>query len=116
MTYSNSLIEALPRDEIDALTAIAKDGGEQVKESLYRYALLRGRKARKGRRDHRHDLSRRVLVGARLPREEAWLIARAASLQGVSLYRFCRDALTEKARDITGFSTSFDPFVEGTGE
>ena len=112
MTYRDPLIEALPKDELAALTAIAKDGGEQVKESLYRYALLRGKKARKGRRDYRHDLNRRVLVGARLPREEAWLIARAASLQGVSLYQFCRDALTGKAREITGFSTTIDPYVE----
>ena len=112
MTYRDPLIEALPKDELAALTAIAKDGGEQVKESLYRYALLRGRKARKGRRDYRHDLSRRVLVGARLPREEAWLIARAANLQGVSLYQFCRDALTGKAREITEFSTTIDPYVE----
>ena len=114
MTYRDPLIEALPKDELAALTAIAKDGGEQVKESLYRYALLRGKKARKGRRDRleRHDLNRRVLVGARLPREEAWLIARAASLQGVSLYQFCRDALTGKAREITEFSTTIDPYVE----
>lgn len=112
MTYRDPLIEELPKDELAALTAIAKDGGEQVKESLYRYALLRGKKARKGRRDYSHDLNRRVLVGARLPREEAWLIARAASLQGISLYQFCRDALTGKAREITEFSTTIDPYVE----
>lgn len=109
-------LNCIPKDELACMTAIAQAGGQAVRDALYEYALLRSRKARKSRRDHRHDLSRRVLVGARLPREEAWLIARAASLQGVSLYRFCRDALTEKARDITGFSTSFDPFVEGTGE
>lgn len=112
MTY-REILEALPRDEIAALTDIARDGGEQVKESLYRYALLRGQKAKKGRRDYSHDLNRRVLVGARLPRQEAWIIARAANLQGVSLYRFCRDTLNEKAREITGISTTNGPFVEG---
>lgn len=116
MTYRDQLIESIPKDELDALTAIAKDGGERVKESLYRYALLRGQKSKKGKRDYGHDLSRRILVGARLPREEAWLIAHAASLQGVSLYRFCKDALTEKAREITEFSTTNGPFVEDTEE
>lgn len=112
MTYRDTLIEALPKDELACMTAIAKAGGPAVRDALYEYALLRGRKARKGRRDYRQDLSRRVLVGARLPREEAWLIARAASLQGVSLYQFCRDTLTEKAREITEFSTTIDPYVE----
>lgn len=103
----------IPKDELAHLTAIAKAGGPAVRNALYEYALLRGRKARKGRRDYRNDLSRRILVGARLPREQAWLIARAANIQGVSLYRFCMDALTEKAHEITGFSASDSPFVEG---
>lgn len=111
MTYrsqeANQLIEAIPKDELAALTTIARDGGEQVKDSLYRYALLRGRKSRKGRKDYNVDLTRRILVGARLPREEAYLIARAADMQGVSLYRFCRDALTDKAREVLGISTTF---------
>lgn len=111
MTYSE-LVAEIPKDELACMTAIAQAGGPAVRDALYEYALLRGKKARKGRRDYRHDLSRRVLVGARLPREEAWLIARAASLQGVSLYQFCRDALTEKAREITEFSTTIDPYVE----
>lgn len=115
MTY-REILEAIPKDELKALSAIAEEGGETVKESLYRYALLRGRKSRKGRKDYRHDLSRRVLVGARLPREEAWLIAQAANLQGVSLYQFCRDTLTGKAQEIAGFSTTDGPFVKDTGE
>lgn len=113
MTYRDPLIESLPKDELAGLTAIARAGGPAIRDALYEFALLRARKTRKGRRDYRHDLSRRVLVGARLPREEAWLIARAANLQGVSLYQFCRDALTGKAREITGFSTTDGPFVEG---
>lgn len=113
MTY-REILEALPRDEIAALTDIARDGGEQIKEALYRYTILRARKARKGRKDYRADLNRRILVGARLPREEAWIIAQAANLQGVSLYQFCRDTLNEKAREITGISTTNGPFVEGS--
>lgn len=107
-------LDYIPKDELAALTAIARDGGERVRDSLYHYAQLRARKARKGRKDHTQDLGRRILVGARLPREEAWMISRAANLQGVSLYRFCRDALTEKAHEITQFSTTNGPFVEAT--
>lgn len=103
----------IPKDELAHLTAIAKAGGPAVRDTLYEYALLRGRKARKGRRDYRNDMSRRILVGARIPREYAYLIARAADLEGVSLYQFCRDVLMERAREITGFSTISDPFVEG---
>ena len=98
-------LEDIPKDELEHLRQIACDGGPAVRDALYRYALLRARKRRKARADAERDNLQRVLVGARLPRQEAWLIARAADLQGISLYRFCRDALMEKAQDITGIST-----------
>lgn len=113
MTYRKPDIHDIPSDELEALTNIASLGDDKVKRAVANYAYLRAKRAGKRKQDQPLDHNRRILVGARLPREQAWLIARAASIQGVSLYRFCMDALTTKAREITEFSTTNSPFVEG---
>lgn len=70
-----------------------------MKESLYRYAVIRSRKTRKARRDMETDRRRRVLVGARVPREEAMLIQKAADRAGLSVYEFCRRTLIQAAQE-----------------
>lgn len=102
MTYRP---EDLPKEELTALYDIARAGGEAVKDPLYHYALIRAKRCRKARQDAATDARRRILVGARLPREEAWLIARAAGMEGLSLYAFCRKTLVERARAITNIDT-----------
>ncbi len=116
MTYRKPDINDIPGDELAALTAIMRLGNQEVKKAVAEYAYLRAIRAGKRKHDQPLDRNRRILVGARLPREQAWLIARAASIRGVSLYRFCTDALTEKAQEITGISTQNSPFVEGAGQ
>lgn len=96
MTYR---LEDLPADERTALTAIVEAVEENREAAIVRYLELRKRKRRKARADAARDLQKRVLVGARVPREEAWLIARAADLQGLSLYAYCRQTLLTAARE-----------------
>jgi hypothetical protein len=56
----------------------------------------RGRAVQRKKSDARTDPARRVLVGARLPLEEAARVQQCASMEGKSLYRYTRQAL-EKA-------------------
>lgn len=100
MTYR---VEDLPKEELIALHDIAKAGGESVKDPLYRYALIRARRCRKAARDAVTDNRRRILVGARIPREEAYLVARAVGMEGLSMYAFCRRTLLEAAKEIIDF-------------
>lgn len=110
MTYR---LEDLPKDELQALYEVAQAGGEAIKNPLYRYAQIRARKLRKARLNARSDSQRRVLVGARLPREEAWIVQNAAARKGLSLYAFCREALLKEAKST--ISTSFVDTVERSG-
>lgn len=63
--------------------------------------LIRAQARTSGRRrsDARTDAERRILVGARVPREDADRFRQAASRSGQSLYAWVRDALEEHAQD-----------------
>lgn len=96
MTYRQRLDE-LPRSEraaLDKLLAMVPDGQrEAAREAARELARMR----RKRRLNAASDRERRVLVGARVPREEALAIELAARERGVSVYRFVRDALLAAA-------------------
>ena len=53
-------------------------------------------KRRKAKLNRRSDREARVLVGARLPRQEAFEIQREAERRGQSLYSFVRETLNRE--------------------
>lgn len=99
MTYrekEQAAWEALPEGEREALEAMAKMAGTQEARELARsIAVQRYRRGRKARMNARSDRAARVLVGARIPREEAEQIYRCAQSENMSVYRFVREALRE---------------------
>lgn len=96
MTYREMAGE-LPwreRAELDKLLAMVRPGQRQKAEKA---AENLAKARRKRRLNAASDKQRRVLVGARVPREEALAIELAAKERGVSTYRFVRDALLAAA-------------------
>ena len=91
MTYRQNAWEDLPRDEREALEALVElaGGGERAWEVARTIAMKR----RKAKLNRRSDREARVLVGARLPRQEAFEIQREAERRGQSLYSFVRETL-----------------------
>lgn len=91
MTYRPNAWEDLPRDEREALEALVElaGGGERAWEVARTIAMKR----RKAKLNRRSDREARVLVGARLPRQEAFEIQREAERRGQSVYRFIRETL-----------------------
>lgn len=91
MTYRPNAWEDLPRDEREALEALVElaGGGERAREVARTIAMKR----RKAKLNRRSDREARVLVGARLPRQEAFEIQREAERRGQSVYRFIRETL-----------------------
>ena len=89
MTYRQEADwEALPQPERAALQALVElaGDGEQAR------TLANGIAAER-RLNAVSDRQARVLVGARLPREEAQAVAREAHRRGQSVYRFVRETL-----------------------
>ena len=96
MTYRQEADwEALPQSERAALQALVElaGDGEQARTLANGIAAERRRRARKARLNAVSDRQARVLVGARLPREEAQAVAREAHRRGQSVYRFVRETL-----------------------
>lgn len=96
MTY-RELAGELPwreRAELDKLLAMVRPGQRQKAEKA---AENLAKARRKKRLNAVSDRERRVLVGARVPREEALAIELAARERGVSVYRFVREALLAAA-------------------
>lgn len=91
MTYRESAWEAMPRDEREALEALVELAGDR--ERAWEVARTIAMKRRKAKLNRETDKEARVLVGARLPREEAFAIQREARRRGQSVYRFVRETL-----------------------
>lgn len=88
--------QALPEAEREALEAMAQLAGTQEARALASsIAVERYRRGRKAQLNAKSDHAARVLVGARIPREEAEEIKRCAQSEGMSLYRFVREALQD---------------------
>ena len=96
MTYRESLDE-LPRREREALEKLLAMVPPSEREAAQEAAGELAKARRKRRLNAASDKQRRVLVGARVPREEALAIELAARREGVSAYRFVRDALLAAA-------------------
>lgn len=91
MTYRESAWEAMPKDEREALEALVElAGGDERAWETARTIAMKRRKAQLNRRS---DREARVLVGARVPRAEAYAIQREAARRGQSVYRFVRETL-----------------------
>lgn len=102
MTYRQKREEAwaaLPQDERAALEALADCAApgerEKAEELAQSVAVARYRRARKARLNAAADSRRRVLVGARVPRDLAREVAQYARDNGMSVYSFVRQALED---------------------
>ena len=91
MTYRQSAWEDMPKDEREALEALVELAGDRDK--AWEVARTIAMKRRKAKLNRRSDREARVLVGARLPRQEAFEIQREAERRGQSLYSFVRETL-----------------------
>lgn len=68
-------------------------GDTSVEDLVLRLCLARRRADQRWRSDMTTDQARRLLVGARVPRETAERYRRCAGEEGLSLYRFVCNAL-----------------------
>lgn len=80
---------------LDAMRLARRIGGrrKEMEEAILRIALGRLRDFDRAQSDRRTDAARRVLVGARVPRNRADAYRAQADAQGVSMYRWVMDAL-----------------------
>lgn len=89
--------KSMPKRERAALLRTMKDAAmgdfDSVVDGLTRYAVARYQHSGKAARDAAADARKRVLVGARLPRETAERVKAAARESGRSVYRFVADAV-----------------------
>ena len=79
----------------------AMRAGQIAPPALVRLAAARRRTVRKARSDAQTDSARRILVGARVPRERAEQYRECAAVHGLSLYRFIYNALEREYRRLT---------------
>ena len=79
----------------------ALDAQEAPVAFLERLAAARRRTAQRADSDAETDRSRRILVGARLPRILADKYRECAASQGISLYRFVCNALEREYTRLT---------------
>lgn len=98
MTYrQNEAWEALDERERNALIKLVECAQPEergiAREVAGALALYRYRKTRKAQKNRDSDQKARVLVGARVPREEARAVAREAARRGQSMYSFVRETL-----------------------
>lgn len=98
--------EAMNADERKAvevaLTAalmLRQDSAKMVK-LITDIPAARGRAVARRESDRRTDANRRILVGARVPRELYERVRKCAGFLGVSLYRFVVVALETKCRSV----------------
>lgn len=83
MTYRESAWEAMPKDEREALEALVELAGDR--DRAWEVARTIAMKRRKAQLNRRSDKEARVLVGARVPRAEAYAIQREAARRGQSV-------------------------------
>lgn len=95
MTYRQSAWEDMPKDEREALEALVELAGDRDK--AWEVARTIAMKRRKAKLNRGTDREARVLVGARVPRTEAFAIQREARRRGQSVYRFVRETLYREA-------------------
>ena len=95
MTYRQSAWEDMPKDEREALEALVELAGDR--ERAWEVARTIAMERRKAKLNRRSDKEARVLVGARVPRAEAYAIQREAARRGQSVYRFVRETLYREA-------------------
>ena len=76
-----------------AVLLAALEAGQVKPGLLVRLAAARRRTCQRADSDAVTDLGRRLLVGARLPRETAERYRQCAKEHGISLYRFVSNAL-----------------------
>lgn len=86
-------------DEKVVLLGFLADGGDSA--FLERLAAARRRTLQRADSDAATDLSRRLLIGARLPRELAERYRDCATEHGLSLYRFVCNALEREYTRLT---------------
>lgn len=86
------LLEGFSADERAVLLG-AMQAGQVPPAFLVRLAAARQRTSARSESDAKTDHARRVLVGARLPRQTAERYRECASAHGLSLYRFVANAL-----------------------
>lgn len=67
------------------------------RERAWEVARTIAMERRKAKLNRRSDREARVLVGARVPRAEAYAIQREAERRGQSVYRFVRETLYREA-------------------
>lgn len=91
MTYRESAWEAMPKHEREALEALVELAGDR--ERAWEVARTIAMERRKAKLNRRSDKEARVLVGARVPRAEAYAIQREAARRDQSVYRFVRETL-----------------------
>lgn len=91
---------SIPRKERELLREFVQAAGngswKAAEEALTDYLVTRYRASAKAARDAARDREARVLVGARIPREMAAAIKRRAEEEGISVYRWCYDALENR--------------------
>lgn len=102
MTYRELMIyreamDALPSCERSELCRLVSMASPREREKAQKAARNIAMARRKRQLNAVSDKRLRVLVGARVPREEALAIELAAKRQGVSTYRFIRDTLLQAA-------------------
>lgn len=101
-------IAAMSKEEREAIRAAlvgldalpAQFRGEML-DLITEIAAARGRAEDRRRSDRDTDARRRVLVGARVPRDTAERCRKCASLHGLSLYRFVCQALERECMRLT---------------
>ena len=104
-SHSEMAWDAMPAAEkrriVEALRAACMNDADGVKRALYHLAVVRHRRMI----DDERDRKSRVLVGARLDRQTAARVQRAARESGRSVYRFVADAIR---RELFHFETECD--------
>ncbi|MDE6591041.1 MAG: hypothetical protein K2K53_12020 [Oscillospiraceae bacterium] len=68
-------------------------------EALQRYITERERRRRHARTRDSRDKERRTLVGAHVPREQAYMVAKMAEAKGMSVTAFVKQAVFQAARE-----------------
>lgn len=95
-------LQALPRATRQHLGEVWRQTPPTGREALIGLILSLDRQRRRAESDARTDKVRRVLIGARLPRDVAERYRRAADRCGQSLYAWVADALAAHATQTGG--------------
>ena len=87
-----------------AMEQIAAQGLDRDGQYAMVLDLILARRRAGQRYDSRTDRARRILVGARVPRELAGQVRCCAKARGVSVYRFVVDIITKEIQNSWGGS------------